>query len=134
MAIGLREGDDGNHLITFHPRGPGLSSDYFHTTEWLDFNMYQSSHAGHDHDNGLYAEHDYSLEPGKTYDWMGNPDMKTYRLGFILRDSTGRTGSTIMMFAKPLTGLFWQGHVVIPMAIAVSGKCTIQDGNQLSRQ
>ena len=84
MAMGLREGDKGNHLITFHPRGPGLSSDYFHTTEWLDFNMYQSSHAGHDHDNGLYAEHDYSLEPAKpTLD--GEPRYENLQVGFYFR-------------------------------------------------
>ena len=58
MALGLRDGDDGKHLITFHPRGPGLSSDYLHNAEWLDFNMFQSSHGGHDHDGGPnWAEH-----------------------------------------------------------------------------
>lgn len=45
MAYGLKDGDGGNHLITYHPRGPGLSSDYFHQAEWLDFNMYQFSAA-----------------------------------------------------------------------------------------
>jgi hypothetical protein len=84
MANGLREGDHGNHLITFHPRGPGLSSDYFHTTEWLDFNMYQSSHAAHDHDNGLYAENDYTLEPPKpTLD--GEPRYENIQVGFYFR-------------------------------------------------
>lgn len=81
MARGLREGDGGRHLITFHPRGPGLSSDYFQETDWLDFNMFQSSHAGHDHDNGLFAEHDYSLEPVKpTID--GEPRYENLQVGF----------------------------------------------------
>ena len=84
MAKGLREGDNGTHLITFHPRGPGLSSDYFHTTEWLDFNMYQSSHAGHDHDNGLYAENDYALDPPKpTLD--GEPRYENIQVGFYFK-------------------------------------------------
>jgi hypothetical protein len=84
MAKGLRAGDGGNHLITFHPRGPGLSSDYFHNTEWLDFNMFQSSHASHDHDNGLFAEHDYSLEPVKpTLD--GEPRYENLQTGFYLQ-------------------------------------------------
>ena len=84
MAKGLREGDAGNHLITFHPRGPGLSSDYFHTTEWLDFNMYQSSHAAHDHDNGLYAENDYALDPPKpTLD--GEPRYENIQVGFYFQ-------------------------------------------------
>jgi hypothetical protein len=81
MAGGLREGDGGRHLITFHPRGPGLSSDYLHEAEWLDFNMFQSSHAAHDHDNGLFAEHDYSLVPVKpTLD--GEPRYENLQAGF----------------------------------------------------
>ena len=81
LAKGLSAGDGGNHLITFHPRGPGFSSDYFHDAEWLDFNMYQSSHAAHDHDNGLFAEHDYKLFPPKpTLD--GEPRYETIPAGF----------------------------------------------------
>jgi hypothetical protein len=81
MASGLHTGDDGKHLITFHPRGPGLSSDYFHNAQWLDFNMYQSSHAAHDHDNGLFAEQDYALKPPKpTLD--GEPRYETIPVGF----------------------------------------------------
>lgn len=84
MAEGLREGDGGRHLITFHPRGPGLSSDYFHNAEWLDFNMYQSSHGGHDHDNGLFAEHDYALSPPKpTLD--GEPRYERIQTGFYFQ-------------------------------------------------
>jgi len=81
MAQGLKAGDDGTHLMTFHPRGPGFSSDYFHNADWLDFNMYQSSHGAHDHDNGLFAEHDYALTPVKpTLD--GEPRYETIMAGF----------------------------------------------------
>lgn len=81
MVAGLKAGDGGAHLVTYHPRGPGLSSDYFHTSDWLDFNMYQSSHGGHDHDNGLYAEHDRALEPAKpTLD--GEPRYERIPTGF----------------------------------------------------
>jgi hypothetical protein len=81
MAAGLREGDGGAHLITFHPRGPGLSSDYFHLSKWLDFNMYQSSHAARDHDNGLFADRDYKLQPPKpTLD--GEPRYERIPVGF----------------------------------------------------
>ena len=65
LAAGLTEGDGGAHLKTFHPRGPGLSSIKLNDASWLDFNMYQSSHSARDHDNGLYAEHDYALKPEK---------------------------------------------------------------------
>ncbi|MEZ4992821.1 MAG: glycoside hydrolase family 140 protein [Saprospiraceae bacterium] len=84
MAAGLRAGDEGRHLITYHPRGPGLSSDYFQQSPWLDFNMYQSSHGGHDHDNGLYAEHDRALSPAKpTLD--GEPRYERIPAGFYFR-------------------------------------------------
>ena len=84
IAQGLKEGDGGKHLITFHPRGPGLSSDYFHAAEWLDFNMFQSSHAAHDHDNGLFAEHDYLLNPPKpTLD--GEPRYERIQTGFYFK-------------------------------------------------
>lgn len=81
MARGLREGDKGSHLITYHPRGPGRSSDYFHTAPWLDFNMFQSSHAARGFDNGLFAEHDYKLTPVKpTLD--GEPRYENMMVGF----------------------------------------------------
>ena len=81
MALGLREGDGGRHLMTYHPRGPGLSSDYFHQADWLDLNMFQSSHAARDHDNGLFTEHDYALTPPKpTLD--GEPRYEMLAVGF----------------------------------------------------
>jgi len=85
MATGLDEGDGGAHLMTYHPRGPGRSSDYFHGAPWLDFNMIQSSHGAHDHDNGLFIEHDYALSPVKpTLD--GEPRYETLEVGFYFRD------------------------------------------------
>jgi hypothetical protein len=85
MARGLRHGDGGTHLMTYHPRGPGLSSDYFHHADWLDFNMFQSSHAARDHDNGLYARRDYALLPTKpTLD--GEPRYESIPVGFYLAD------------------------------------------------
>ncbi len=44
MARGLRKGDGGAHLITFHPRGGGGSADDFHGEPWLSFNMRQNGH------------------------------------------------------------------------------------------
>jgi len=35
---------DPEHLITFHPRGRYISSDWFQQEPWLDFNMFQSGH------------------------------------------------------------------------------------------
>ena len=44
MAEGLRKGDGGAHLITFHPPGGAGSSQWFHDAPWLDFNMRQNGH------------------------------------------------------------------------------------------
>lgn len=44
-ARGLRAGDQGAHLITFHPNGGHGSSEWFHDDDWLDVNMRQNGHA-----------------------------------------------------------------------------------------
>jgi hypothetical protein len=44
MALGLRKGDGGAHLTTFHPTGGQGSAQYFHDAPWLDFNMRQNGH------------------------------------------------------------------------------------------
>ena len=44
MARGLRKGDGGTHLMTLHPPGGNGSSTWFHTDDWLDFNMRQNGH------------------------------------------------------------------------------------------
>ncbi len=88
LAQGLREGDGGNHLITFHPVGPGDSSEMLNDAKWLDFNMYQSSHAARDHDNGLYAERDLRLKPERpTLD--GENRYEEIPVGFYLAGMSG---------------------------------------------
>ncbi len=45
LAAGLRAGDGGGHVMTFHPPGiqnGGTSSRWFHEDPWLDFNMLQT--------------------------------------------------------------------------------------------
>jgi hypothetical protein len=44
MAQGLRNGDGGTHLITFHPPGGCGSSLWFQREAWLDFNLRQNGH------------------------------------------------------------------------------------------
>lgn len=65
MAAGLRRGDGGNHLITFHPAGRHSSSDWVHNEPWLDFNMIQSGHQGKNFPNYQMLQHDYALLPPK---------------------------------------------------------------------
>ncbi len=44
MAAGLKKGDGGKHLITYHPMGSANSSKYWPDEPWLDFHMFQSGH------------------------------------------------------------------------------------------
>jgi len=44
MAHGLIEGDQHTHLITYHSTGYCGSAQFFHSEEWLDFNMRQNGH------------------------------------------------------------------------------------------
>lgn len=44
MAKGLKEGDFGSHLITFHPSGAKSSSDFVPEKDYIDFHTIQSGH------------------------------------------------------------------------------------------
>lgn len=65
MARGLRRGDGGAHLITFHPPGGSGSSAWFHNDDWLDFNMRQNGHIAEF--TGRYSQTrvDYDRAPAK---------------------------------------------------------------------
>ncbi len=65
MAMGLKQGDGGAHLITFHPTGGSGSAMDFHDEPWLDFNMRQNGH-GPEH-TGRYSKtrEDYDRSPIK---------------------------------------------------------------------
>ncbi|HMP18134.1 MAG TPA: DUF4038 domain-containing protein, partial [Gemmatales bacterium] len=64
MARGLREGDAGRHLITFHPIGQYSSAQWFHDAPWLDFNMIQTGHT-RDRDNYNSIAPEYQRTPIK---------------------------------------------------------------------
>ncbi len=65
MAAGLKEGDEGRHLMTFHPTGEASSSHHLHDEPWLDFNMIQSGHGRLNYENYEKVEADYSRVPVK---------------------------------------------------------------------
>ncbi len=44
MAKGIKKGDGGKNLMTFHPPGGQGSSRWWHNEPWLDFNMRQNGH------------------------------------------------------------------------------------------
>ncbi|MFN8091605.1 MAG: glycoside hydrolase family 140 protein [Vicinamibacteria bacterium] len=52
-------------LVSYHPRGPGRSSDALHAEPWLDFDMIQSSHTGRGIDTAANVDHDRALVPPK---------------------------------------------------------------------
>lgn len=64
MARGIKM-EDQNHLMTFHPVGWRSSSEWFQNTDWLDFNMLQSSHGQQYIPNYKLIGADYNLKPVK---------------------------------------------------------------------
>jgi hypothetical protein len=65
MARGLRHGDGGAHLITFHPPGGAGSSRWFHEEPWLDFNMRQNGHVAEYTGRYDQTRADYDKQPTK---------------------------------------------------------------------
>jgi len=65
MADGLRAGDGGAHLMTYHPQGDQSSGQYFHADGWLAFDMFQSGHGSRDKANHRMVETDRARVPAK---------------------------------------------------------------------
>ncbi|HVV70909.1 MAG TPA: glycoside hydrolase family 140 protein [Verrucomicrobiae bacterium] len=65
LAEGLRKGDGGSHLITFHPTGGAGSAQWFHTESWLDFNMRQNGHGAEFTGHYDQTQVDYERTPAK---------------------------------------------------------------------
>ncbi len=63
IAAGLREGDEGRHLITFKPDPSPASSSYVHNEPWLSFNSMQVWR--YLYLIYPYITRDYNLEPTK---------------------------------------------------------------------
>ncbi len=88
MARGIREGDGGRHLMTYHPMGGQSCSSYWPPDEpWLDFHMIQSGHSKRNSPNYRFVEVDRRLKPTKpTMD--GEPRYENHPIAF--RRGTGR--------------------------------------------
>lgn len=65
LARGLRDGDGGSHLCTYHSCGLSGSAEMFHDEDWLDFNLRQNGHGISFH--GAYDQTlaDYRRAPAK---------------------------------------------------------------------
>jgi hypothetical protein len=83
LAAGIRAGDDGRHLMTYHVSGGHSSSEFWHAEPWLDFNMIQSGHPpGPFSNNYDLVRNDYAKQPVKpTLD--GEPLYEDMPLGFV---------------------------------------------------
>lgn len=65
MVEGLKAGDEGRHLCTFHPTGGASSSEHLHNEAWLDFNMRQNGHTAEFTGRYDATAKDYALQPTK---------------------------------------------------------------------
>jgi hypothetical protein len=88
LAEGLREGDGGRHLMTYHPMGGQSCASYWPPDEpWLDFHMIQSGHSRRNAPNYEMVAADRALTPTKpTLD--GEPCYENHPVAF--KQGTGR--------------------------------------------
>ncbi len=80
LIAGLKDGDGGRHLTTWHPMGQMHSSTWWHDADWLDFNMIQSGHTRF-RANYLDIASDYSRLPPKPC-LDGEPGYENHPSGF----------------------------------------------------
>ena len=109
MVAGLKKGDGGKHLFTFHPRGGKSSSDFFKDDKWIDFHMSQTGHSKesknykynlknraltpiHPHVDGepRYEDHPNQFNPGK-FGWMDDFDARQTAYWSMLSGAFGHT-------------------------------------------
>jgi len=81
MAEGLKKGDTGNHLITYHPMGEHSSSEFFHGADWLDLNMFQSGHGTLNNQSYKWVIKDYNTNPVKPV-LNGEPCYEDHPIGW----------------------------------------------------
>jgi hypothetical protein len=81
LARGLRRGDGGTHLCTWHPGGGQGSAQYFHGEEWLDVNMRQNGHAAEFTGHYDATRRDYDRAPIKPV-LDGEPIYEDHPVGF----------------------------------------------------
>lgn len=81
MARGLRNGDGGRHLITFHPPGGSGSAQWFHDEPWLDFNMRQNGHVAEFTGRYDQTRVDYNRTPSKPV-FDGEPIYEDHPVSF----------------------------------------------------
>ncbi len=81
MAEGVKEGDQGKHLMSYHPGGGHSSSEWFHNDSWLDFNMLQTGHSNINPQVYNNVGNDYNQEQVKPC-INGEPQYEDISVGF----------------------------------------------------
>jgi hypothetical protein len=94
MAQGIRKGDGGQHLITFHPPGANGSSTWFHNDEWLSFNMRQNGHVAEFTGRYEKTRTDYDRTPVKPV-LDGEPVYEDHPLNFRAREFGHSTSADV---------------------------------------
>ncbi len=87
MAAGINAAG-ATQLMTYHPWGNSSSSDWFHSSSWLDFNMLQSGHNSRNRDNYNDIYKDYTRSGGAKPTIDGEPRYEDIPINFVL--SNGR--------------------------------------------
>lgn len=109
MARGIRKGDGGAHLVTYHPRGGQGSAQHFHDEDWLDFNMRQNGHVV-DFNGGYHNTRiDYDRTPLKPV-VDGEPLYEDHPVVFRAKESGHSISSDVRraLYWNLFTGAF--GH------------------------
>ena len=109
MAKGLRKGDGGAHLMTFHPPGGNGSSTWFHNDDWLDFNMRQNGHVAEFTGRYNNTRKDYDRTPIKPV-LDGEPIYEDHPVSFKAGELGHSIGSDVRrpLYWNLFTGAF--GH------------------------
>lgn len=105
MARGLRKGDGGAHLRTFHPTGGNGSSTWFHHDDWLDFNMRQNGHVAEFTGRYDATRADYDRSPPKPI-LDGEPIYEDHPVAFDAKKFGHSIGSDIR---RPLYWNLFEG-------------------------
>lgn len=109
MARGLRKGDGGAHLMTWHPTGGSTSAQWFHNDDWLSFNMRQNGHVAEFTGRYDKTREDYNRTPIKPV-LDGEPIYEDHPVSFKANEFGHSTAADVRrpLYWNLFTGAF--GH------------------------
>jgi hypothetical protein len=119
MGAGLRCGDGGAHLITFHPMGVHSSADEVAGRDYIDFHTVQSGHGVESYDSWRLVRRTGQAEASRS--WTPSHATRTIRRAFARTMATCGTTPTCARNA------YWdllRASVATPTATTASGSLT----------